>query len=124
MEARGKAARKEDCGVGGGSEMDDQTIGSESAHVQEDMLKMAAPLQSAWHNACFDLPLAMLSEAIRFAGQRLQAQGEFLASLKTCRTVPEVLEAQSAFVRTAVDDYGAETSKIMEDVRTSVSKPA
>lgn len=104
--------------------MDEQTMESETARVQEDVLKMAAPLQTAWRKACFDLPLAMFSEAMRFAGQRLQAQGEFLASLRTCQTVPEVMEAQSAFVRTAVDEYGVETSKIMDDVRSTMSKAA
>ncbi len=92
--------------------------------VQEDMLKMAAPLQNAWRKLCFDLPLTVLSEGFRFASQRLQAQGEFVASLRTCRTVPEVMEAQSQFVRAAVDEYGTETSKIMDDVRSTISKAA
>lgn len=103
--------------------MDEHVTGPETAQIQQDVLKVAVPFQAAWRNAFFDLPLAVYSEAVRFAGQRLQAQGEFLASLRSCRTVPEVIEAQSRFVRTAVDEYGAETSKIMEDVRATMSKP-
>ncbi len=102
--------------------MDEHMTGQETTQIQEDVLKAAVPFQTAWRKAFFDLPLAVYSEAIRFAGQKLQAQGDFLASLRACRTVPEVMDAQSRFVRAAVDEYGAETSKIMEDVRTTMSK--
>ena len=102
--------------------MDERTIRSQSGHVQEEALKMAAPLQTAWKKVYFDLPLAMLSEAMRFTGQRLQAQSDFFASLKNCRTVPEVVDAQSTFVRTAADEYGVETGKVAKDVRSVVNR--
>lgn len=105
-------------------EMDEPTIGREAAHIPEDVLKVAVPFQTAWRKAFFDLPLAVFSESIRFAGQRLQAQGDFFASLKSCHSLPEVIEVQSSFVRATVDEYGAETSKIMEDVRMTMSKAA
>jgi len=38
--------------------------------------------------------------------------------------VPEVMDVQSKFVRTAVDEYGTKTSKIMQDVRSTVGKAA
>lgn len=104
--------------------MDEQNFESEAARVQENLMTMGPALQGSWHKLCYDLPLTVASEWLRFAAQRLQAQGEFLANLRTCQTVPEVMEAQSKFVRTAVDEYGAETSKIMEDVRSTMSKAA
>ena len=104
--------------------MDEQMMGQETTQIQRNVLEAAAPIQAAWRTAFFDLPLALLSETIRFSGQRLQAQGDFLAILRTCHTVPEVMDAQSRFMRATVDEYGAETSKIMEDVRTTMSKAA
>lgn len=104
--------------------MDAPAIGPKAGYMEESFVKAAAPFQIAWKRAWFDLPFTFASEALRFAAQRLQAQGDFLASLETCQTVPEVIDAQSRFVRTAVGDYGSETSKIIEDVRRSVSKAA
>lgn len=104
--------------------MVEQISGFDMTHVQDEAAKATAPLQAAWRKAWFDLPLAMTAASLRFAGQRLQAQGDFIASLTTCRSVPEVMEAQSHFVRTTVNDYGAETSKIMNDVREKLNKAA
>jgi len=70
------------------------------------------------------LPLTLTSDSLRFAGARLDAQGEYLASLAGCRTVPEVVEAQSEFVRKAVGDYTNQAGQIVEDVRTIMSKAA
>ena len=104
--------------------MIEQTIPFDGKQIREEAMEMAAPLQAAWRKAYLELPLTILSESLRFFGQRLQAQGEFIASLTSCKTMPDVMEAQSQFMRTAVTDYGAETTKIMEDVRSSVSKAA
>ncbi len=104
--------------------MNEHVMGQEAKQIQDDVLKAAVPFQAAWRKAFFDLPLGLFSETIRFAGQRLQAQGDFIASLRTCRTIPEVMDAQSRFVRETVDEYGAETGKIMEDVRATMSKAA
>lgn len=104
--------------------MNEHTIGLTSVQTQEEMMNMALPLQNAWRKLCFDLPFVVLSEGLRFAGHRLQAQSEFVASLGSCRTVPEVMEVQSQFVRRAVDEYGSETSRIMDDVRSTMSRAA
>ena len=104
--------------------MSEHMMGQEATELQDNVLKAVAPFQAAWQKAFFDLPLTLFSETIRFAGQRLQAQGDFIASLRTCHTVPEAMEAQSRFVRATVDEYGVETSKIMEEVRTTVNKAA
>jgi len=104
--------------------MDTPAIGPEAINMQDRLLKAAAPFQSAWQHAFFELPLAIVSETLRFAARRLQAQADFIAGLETCQTVPEVIDAQSRFVRTAVGDYGTETSRIIDDVRKSVAKAA
>lgn len=104
--------------------MDDATMRPEAARLEANVLKAALPFQAMWGKSWFDLPLLVFSESLRFWGQRLQAQGEFLGSLRSCRTVPDVMEAQSKFARTVVNDYGAETNKIMDDIRASVNKAA
>ena len=102
--------------------MDEQAIRSRSDDPREEALRMATPLRMAWHKIYFDLPLAMWSEAMRFAGQGLQAQGEFFSGLRMCRSVPDMIETQSTFMRAAVNDYGAETNSIASDVRSTVNR--
>jgi hypothetical protein len=87
-------------------------------------MKFNMPFPLMWKSTFLDIPLTLMSESLRFAGTRMQAQGEYLATLISCRSVPEVVETQSEFVRKAVDDYGAESGKIMEDLRANVSKAA
>jgi hypothetical protein len=99
-------------------------VGPEAKQVQDKFLTAVAPFQAAWRQAFFEIPFAFASGALKFAAQRLQAQSDFIASLKTCQSVPEVIDAQSRFVRIAVGDYGSETSKIIDDMRKSVSKAA
>lgn len=104
--------------------MDMHTMGSESGQAQEDILQTVAPLLAAWQKACFDLPLAVLAETLRFAGQRLQAHGDFLANLRSCRSVPDIVDAQSEFMRAAADDYGTQTGEIIDDIRLNVDRAA
>ncbi|MGA3303298.1 MAG: phasin family protein [Methylovirgula sp.] len=102
--------------------MTDQNF--EGIQAEESVFKASPAMQASWQKLCYDLPLTAVSEWLRFASQRLQAQSEFIASLRTCQSMPDVMEAQSKFVRAAVDDYGVETSKLMEDVRSAMNKAA
>lgn len=97
--------------------------GPEARNAQDNSLN-APPFQTTWQPAFFELPLAFAAEILRFAARRLEAQSDFFAGLETCRTVPEVMDAQSRFVRSAVGDYGSQTSKIINDIRDTVSKAA
>jgi hypothetical protein len=104
--------------------MSEQVVGFGSVPSQDEALQMAAPLQNAWRKAYIDLPLAVLSETLHFVGQRLEAQSQLVANLTSCKSMPEVIEVQSQFMRTAVNDYGSGTSKIMDDVRSTMNKAA
>jgi Phasin protein len=104
--------------------MSEQIVGFGGIPSQEEALQMAAPLQTAWRKSCIDLPLTVLSETLHFFGQRLEAQSQLVASLTSCKSMPEMIEVQSQFMRTAVNDYGSETSKIMGDVRSTMNKAA
>jgi hypothetical protein len=90
----------------------------------ETGLKFLQPFQTMWKSAFLEVPITVLSDSLRFAGARLQAQGDYFSSLLNCRSVPEIVETQSEFVRKSVDEYGAETSRIMEDLRANISKAA
>jgi len=102
--------------------IDTSTIEREVKNTREETMKLSGPFQALLKVTFFDLPLSIASETLRFAGRRFQAQGDHLASLNACRTVPEIIDVQSHFVRSAVDAYGQETSKIMEDVRGTMTE--
>jgi hypothetical protein len=97
-------------------------IEREARNVREETMRLGAPLQALWRATLFDVPLSVASETLRFFGGRLQAQGEHLASLNACRSVPEIIDANSQFVRGAMDAYGRGASKLMEDVRGTMGK--
>ncbi|HLH11281.1 MAG TPA: hypothetical protein VKV77_05300 [Methylovirgula sp.] len=102
----------------------ESAVGQTARNLQDNLNEAAAPLQVAWQRTWFELPFAMFAEVLRFSARRLQAQGDFIAGLETCHSVPEVIDAQSQFVRAAVGDYGSQTSKIISDMRRTVSKAA
>ena len=86
-----------------------QEVGS--AVIKETM-KFTNPFQMFWKATLFDIPLAIASESVRFYGRRLQSHGDYLANLNHCRSMPEMIEAHSHFIRKAVDVYGDEPSKM------------
>jgi hypothetical protein len=101
--------------------MDTSTISRDIKNTQDETMKFAAPLQAMWKASLVDLPFGMVSETLRFFGHRLQAHGEYLASLNTCKSLPEVIDCQSHFVRITVDEYGQETNKLMQGVRGKIT---
>ncbi|WP_156898270.1 hypothetical protein [Methylocapsa acidiphila] len=84
----------------------------------------AASLTAWWNDAFLRLPLAVAGETLRFTARRLLAQADYLSRVNHCANVPEFMEAQSQFMRTATDDYGVETGRIMEEVRAACTKQA
>jgi hypothetical protein len=75
------------------------------------------PLQLMWKTTFLEVPLTLMSDSLRFAGQRLAAQSHFFATLNRCSSVPEFIESQSEFTRKAIADYGTQTSRIMDGLR-------
>lgn len=55
-------------------------------------------------------------ELMDFAASRLRKDTELGESLSKCRSWDETAEVQSAWMRTAFDDYARETEKVMEIV--------
>jgi hypothetical protein len=102
--------------------MDTSPIEHDTKTMQDAAIRLTAPFQTLWKVTLFDLPLAVLSESLRFTGRRLQAHADHLESLNSCQSVPEIIEAQSHFVRGAVSEFGQDTGKIMEDVRGTMNE--
>jgi hypothetical protein len=99
----------------------------EAVQAQERAFEQSPAMQAtqaSWQKLCYDLPLTVVSEWLHFASQRLQAQSDFIANLRSCHTMPQMMDVQTKFVRAAVDDYGAKTSKLMDDMRESLHKAA
>lgn len=101
--------------------METSTIEREAKNARDETMRLSGPFQALWKVTFFDLPLSVASETLRFVGRRMQAHGDHIASLNSCRSVPEFIDAHSHFVRSVVDDYGQETSRFMEDVRGTMS---
>lgn len=92
--------------------------------VKETDISAAMTAYAAfWKSSTIDLPLALMSESLRFMSHRLQAQADHLASLTRCRTISDALETQATFARAAVSDYAAEAGTIMQEARSVVTLP-
>jgi hypothetical protein len=91
----------------------------------EQWTKLAQhPFINAWKAAFFDLPLAVLSQSLSFTAHRLEAQAEYLNTVNNCKTVPEIVEAQSHFIQKATGDLSAETGRFLEEVRAKMATQA
>jgi hypothetical protein len=95
--------------------METQAISSEMQDAQNRILAATAPLHEVWRQTWIEWPVAMASESLRFAAHRLRAHSDFYGKIQSCGSVPEFIEAQSKFVRSAFDDYGTEATKVMKD---------
>jgi hypothetical protein len=52
------------------------------------------------------------ADTLKFAARRLQSQGDYLASVPHCASVPEMLNLNAQFMRQAVDEYRAEAERL------------
>lgn len=78
-----------------------------------------APLAAGltvWYAPTIDLPLRLAAEAMRFAGQRLQAQAEHLTALARCGSLKDAVTLQTSFVTKGGSDYRSEASALSRDV--------
>ena len=80
-----------------------------------------APFAAAYKAYFFDLPLTMTSETLRFAGHRLDEQARLLSKLSGCKTLSEVAEAQSDFLKDAVGEYRKEADTLVHRAKETVS---
>lgn len=84
-----------------------------------DLTELPSQMMAAWH-ATMILPMAMAVEGLRFAGQRMQAQAEYLSEMAECTSVVGVADAQSRFARTAMSQYQDEGKRIGREMQKIV----
>ncbi|QPC44149.1 phasin family protein [Kaustia mangrovi] len=80
------------------------------------------PLPRLWKAMAIDMPMTLTAEGLRFAGKRLQAQAELFSQLAHCKSLSDAVDVQSHFVETAMSDYGAEATKVMEEAQDAISR--
>lgn len=87
-----------------------------------------APLAAGltvWHALMIDLPLHLTAEAMRFTGQRLQAQSAHLTALAQCGSLKDAVTLQTTFVTKGVSDYRSEASTLSHDLaKAALTKAA
>lgn len=54
------------------------------------------------------------SEVSSFVGQRISRDGETIGQMVQCQSLRDALDIEMQWFRKAVDDYGTETSRLME----------
>jgi hypothetical protein len=100
-----------------------KTHGIQAGHANNDgIAMMPEPMAAAYKTYFVDLPLTMTSEALRFAGHRLEEQAKLLATLSECSTFSDVAQAQSHFLKGAVGDYRKEAGALVHRATDVVSE--
>lgn len=103
--------------------MEDASAGTGGTQ-QEFIPKAAEPFMSLWRRTLVDLPSTICADALKFTAQRLQSRRDYFASVQNCGSVPEMVDLNAKFMRQAVNEYGAEAERLMEDMRaTLLEKP-
>ena len=92
----------------------------------EELALLVAPFANLWKVLFYDLPTTMGTEITKFAAHRLRAQAELLSRLKRCKTVGDVIEAQTDFLQDSALSYTDEADRLVDDVTAAVvpGKPA
>jgi hypothetical protein len=80
-----------------------QQIGLDAARQFWDRSQAIATALVAWN-----------SEVSSFVGQRISRDGETIGQMVQCQSWSEALDIEMQWLRNAADDYGAETSKLLE----------
>jgi hypothetical protein len=66
------------------------------------------------------MPLSVARELLRFIAYRLEKQAALLSTLAASKTISEIIEAQTAFLDTALGDYGNEARVIVHRARRAL----
>ncbi|HTV32095.1 MAG TPA: hypothetical protein VME69_03210 [Methylocella sp.] len=78
---------------------------------------VAAPIVDLWRTTVIDLPTSIARETLSFASHRVQSQRDYLARAPRCATISDVIDLNSRFMLQAVNDYGTEVERFMENVQ-------
>ncbi len=86
------------------------TPGSFIAQMQEAGFGRAFGMSTAWLEACGD----MSAEMMNFLSERIKEDFKTQHELMNCKNIKQVQEVQAKFVEKAIEQYQAESGKLVE----------
>jgi hypothetical protein len=87
------------------------------AHAIQDKFGKAMDMPKKMMESQLQASSALLS----FAGQRMQAQAEFLGHFSNCHTLDEAAKMQAKYFETMMADYSREMAHLAELARSSAT---
>ena len=87
---------------------------------EEAAVMLSEPIIATWKAYFFDMPLMVVRELLRFMAHRFEKQAALLSRLAASKTATETIEAQTAFLDTALGDYGNEARAIVHRGRRAL----
>lgn len=100
-------------------------FGMNPAAAADQLTKLSQnPFAVMWRTAFFDLPLALLSQSLRISARGLEAELEYFHNVHNCKTMPEMVVAQSAFIQKATGDIGEEASRFLGEMGAKIRNEA
>jgi len=87
---------------------------SETAFIQDNFGKAMGMSKKL-----LESQLQTSSALLSFAGQRIQAQAEFLGRFSSCHSLDEAAKAQTKYFEAMIADYGRELTQLAEMARAS-----
>jgi hypothetical protein len=90
---------------------------------QEATVMLSEPIIATYKAYFFDMPLMEAKELLHFVAHRLERQGALLAAFAASRTAAEIIDAQTAFLATALREYGNEAQAIVHRARLALPNP-
>jgi len=100
-------------------------FGMNPTAASEQLTKLAQnPFAAMWRSAFFDMPMALAAQSLRLAARGLDTQLEYFHTVNNCKTMPEMVEAQSTFIQKTTGDIGQETSRFLEEIGAKIRHEA
>jgi hypothetical protein len=87
---------------------------------EEAGVMLSKPIVATYKAYLLDLPLTLAKDLLLFLAYRLERQAALLSALSACKTFHEVVEAQVAFLDTALADYAREARALIHHAREAV----
>ena len=96
-------------------------IGRRESQDMLSMLDTASVMPTWWRTTLLDVPSNLTSEVMWFTARRCEAQADYFNELNHCRTIPDLLNKQTAFIRKAMDDWSAEPGRVLACLRSETA---
>lgn len=88
----------------------------DTSAIAPDFSNLPSYMATAWYSA-FTMPAILGAHSLRFASERIRANAEYLERLTKCRSVTDLVEAQSLYAEKIVSDYKRGSEEMAQDVQ-------